>query len=119
MQWRRAEATSEFGDLLDVIRESCGLVDFREVADEARRFLSMPLPPPQLPGAQRQPAAKRGSPKAARRLFAMSQPIAGTLPNDTSPVAAFCSPRMSARCASIPAATTGISLRARRRLFLP
>ncbi|MER9877369.1 toprim domain-containing protein [Mesorhizobium sp. M0195] len=73
------EATSEFGDLLDVIRESCCLVDFREVADEARRFLSMPLPPPQLPGAQRQPAAKRGSPEAARRLFAMSQPIAGTL----------------------------------------
>ena len=30
-------------------------------------------------GAQRQPAAARGSPDAARRLFAMSQPIAGTL----------------------------------------
>ncbi|MER9300266.1 toprim domain-containing protein [Mesorhizobium sp. M0621] len=73
------EATSEFGDLLDVIRESCGLVDFREVADEARRFLSMPLPLPQPPGAQRQPAAARGSPDAARRLFAMSHPIAGTL----------------------------------------
>ncbi|MER9216494.1 toprim domain-containing protein [Mesorhizobium sp. M0663] len=77
------EATSEFGDLLDVIRESCGLVDFRDIADEARRFLSMPLPPPQPQpqplGAQCQPAAKRGSPEAARRLFAMSQPIAGTL----------------------------------------
>ncbi|MER8387099.1 toprim domain-containing protein [Mesorhizobium sp. M1380] len=73
------EATSEFGDLLDVIRESCGLVDFRVVADEARRFLSMPLPPPHAPGARRQPAAARGSPDAARRLFAMSQPIAGTL----------------------------------------
>ena len=77
------EATSEFGDLLDVIRESCGLVDFREVADEARRFLSMPLPSPQPApqslGAHRQPAAARGSPDAARRLFAMSQPIAGTL----------------------------------------
>ncbi|MER9664499.1 toprim domain-containing protein [Mesorhizobium sp. M0159] len=71
------EATSEFGDLLDVIRESCGLVEFRDIADEARRFLSTPLPPPQLPG--RQPAAKRGSPDAARRLCAMSQPIAGTL----------------------------------------
>ncbi|MER8427045.1 toprim domain-containing protein [Mesorhizobium sp. M1403] len=73
------EATSEFGDLLDVIRESCGLVDFRDVADEARRFLSVPLPPPHAPGAQRQPAAAPGSPDAARRLFAMSQPIAGTL----------------------------------------
>ncbi|MER8671607.1 toprim domain-containing protein, partial [Mesorhizobium sp. M1156] len=73
------EATSEFGDLLDVIRESCGLVNFRAVADEARRFLSVPLPPPQAPGAQRQPAAAPGSPEAARRLFGMSQPIAGTL----------------------------------------
>ena len=29
-------ATGEHGDLLDVIRESCGLVDFKDVADEAR-----------------------------------------------------------------------------------
>lgn len=73
------EATSEFGDLLDVIRESCGLIEFRDVADEARRFLAMPRPSAQDPGAERQPAAARGSPDAARRLFAMSQPIAGTL----------------------------------------
>ncbi|ESX57891.1 DNA primase [Mesorhizobium sp. LSHC420B00] len=75
------ESSGEYGDLLDAIEQSCGLVDFREVADEARRFLSMPLPPPQPQplGAQCQPAAKRGSPEAARRLFAMSQPIAGTL----------------------------------------
>jgi len=73
------EATSEFGDLLDVIREACGLIEFRDVADEARRFLAMPRPQEQSHGAQRQPAAARGSPDAARRLFAMSQPIAGTL----------------------------------------
>jgi hypothetical protein len=73
------EASGEYGDLLDVIEQSCGLVDFREVADEARRFLAMPLPPPQPAGAQRQTAAARASPDAARRLFAMSQPIAGTL----------------------------------------
>ncbi|MER9801826.1 toprim domain-containing protein [Mesorhizobium sp. M0142] len=73
------ESSGEYGDLLDVIEQSCGLVDFREVADEARRFLSMPLPPPQAPDARRQLAAKRGSPAAARRLFGMSQPIAGTL----------------------------------------
>lgn len=73
------EATTEFGDLLDVIRESCGLVEFRDVADEARRFLAIPRPRAQNHGAQRQPAAARGSPDAARRLFAMSQPIAGTL----------------------------------------
>lgn len=75
------ESSGEYGDLLDVIEQSCGLVDFREVADEARRFLALPLPPPQPqpPGTQRQPAAARGSPEAARRLFAMTQPIAGTL----------------------------------------
>jgi hypothetical protein len=75
------ESSGEHGDLLDVIEQSCGLVDFREVADEARRFLSMPLPQPQPQplGGEGQPAAKRGSPEAARRLFAMSQPIAGTL----------------------------------------
>jgi hypothetical protein len=75
------EATSEFGDLLDVIRETCGLIEFRDVANEARRFLAMPRPKPQSRpcGAQRLPAAARGSPDAARKLFAMSQPIAGTL----------------------------------------
>lgn len=73
------EATSEFGDLLDVIRESCGLVEFRDVADEARRFLAMPRPQLPATGAERLPAAASGSPDAARRLFAMSQPIADTL----------------------------------------
>jgi len=72
-------ATSEYGDLLDVIRESCGLVEFRDVADEARRFLAMPRPQAQNSGAQHQPAAARGSPDAARRLFAMSRPVPGTL----------------------------------------
>ena len=73
------EANSEFGDLLDVIRESCGLIDFRDVADEARRFLAMPRPQPQIAGADCQSAAARGSPEAARRLFAMAQPVLGTL----------------------------------------
>ncbi|SMH26475.1 DUF7146 domain-containing protein [Mesorhizobium australicum] len=73
------EATSEFGDLLDVIRESCGLVEFREIADEARRFLALPRPQPLVSDQSRQAAAARGSPEAALRLFAMSQSIAGTL----------------------------------------
>ncbi|RWA57793.1 toprim domain-containing protein [Mesorhizobium sp.] len=73
------EQNGEHGDLLDVIRESCGLIEFRDVADEARRFLAMPRPQARDPGAQRQPAAIRGSPEAVRRLFGMSQPIAGTL----------------------------------------
>ena len=45
-KWTDA-ATGEHGDLLDVIRESCGLVDFRDVADEARRFLSLPRSEPE------------------------------------------------------------------------
>ncbi len=71
------EATSEHGDLLDVIEASCGLTEFREVADEARRFLAIPRP--ENARAEREPAAARGSPDAARRLFAMSKPVAGTL----------------------------------------
>ena len=45
-KWTDA-ATSEHGDLLDVIRESIGLRDFREVAQEARRFLNLPRAEPQ------------------------------------------------------------------------
>lgn len=77
-KWTDA-ATGQHGDLLDVIRESCGLVDFKDVADEARRFLSLPLPDPPLPHAPRsRPAAATGSQDAARRLFAMGAPIYGT-----------------------------------------
>jgi hypothetical protein len=72
-------ASSEHGDLLDVIRESCGFVDFRDVADEARYFLNLlrvePRRSPKLVGVP----VPAGSPEAARRLFAMSRPITGTL----------------------------------------
>ena len=44
-KWTDA-ATGEHGDLLDIIRESLGLRDFREVAEEARRFLKLPRPEP-------------------------------------------------------------------------
>jgi hypothetical protein len=71
------EATGEHGDLLDVIEASCGLAEFREVADEARRFLAMPRPEPV--SAKLEPPAAHGSADAARRLFAMSKPTAGTL----------------------------------------
>jgi hypothetical protein len=37
-KWADA-ATGEHGDLLDLIRERCGLVEFRDIANEARRFL--------------------------------------------------------------------------------
>src|SRR4051794_31429470 len=59
-------ALAEHGDLLDVIRESCGLVEFREVAEEARRFLALPRAEPR---AAPRPPALQGSPEAARRLW--------------------------------------------------
>jgi Toprim domain len=76
-KWTDA-ATGEHGDLLDVIRESCGLIDFKDVADEAHSFLSLPHPEPDRPRL-RTPSAPTGSPEAARRLFAMSLPISRTL----------------------------------------
>ncbi|MFQ3452438.1 toprim domain-containing protein [Bradyrhizobium sp. UFLA01-814] len=80
-KWTDA-ASAEHGDLLDVIRESCGFIDFRDVANEARRFLSLPRPelepePNRL--RSRKSPAPLGSPQAARRLFGMSQSIVGTL----------------------------------------
>lgn len=77
-KWTDA-ATGEHGDLLDVIRESCGLVDFHDVAEEARRFLSLPRSEPGPDGQPHLSPAPTGSPESARRLFAMSKPIAGTI----------------------------------------
>jgi hypothetical protein len=77
-KWTDA-ATSEHGDLRDVIRESCGLLDVDDVADEARRFLSLPRSDPEPARKSNRSPVQTGSPEAARRLFAMSQPIARTL----------------------------------------
>jgi phage/plasmid primase-like uncharacterized protein len=77
-KWTDA-ATGEHGDLLDIIRESCRLTDFREVAAEARRFLAMPEAPSHGQPRRQSPLASRDSATSARRLFAMSQPIAGTI----------------------------------------
>ena len=77
--WRDS-ATAEYGDLLDVIRLSLGLVAFADVAEEARRFLALPYAAPDRePRRTSTPAAAVGSPDAARRLFAMARPIDGTL----------------------------------------
>lgn len=72
-------ATAEYGDLLDVIRESCGLIVFKDVADEARSFLSLPRPEPDPIPRSRPGKAPAGSPEAARRLFAMARPIGRTI----------------------------------------
>ncbi|KAB2792259.1 DNA primase [Brucella anthropi] len=74
-------ATGEHGDLLDVIREALGLVDFKDVAEEARRFLALPHSEPEKTRTPtgRASGSAPGSPEASRRLFAMAQPIHGTL----------------------------------------
>ena len=77
-KWTDA-ATGEHGDLLDLIRESCGLFEFADVLAEARRFLS--LPPSELEPESKHSTtpAPGGSPESARRLFAISKPIHGTI----------------------------------------
>jgi len=72
-------ASTEYGDLLDVVRESCGLVDFRDVAEEARRFLSLPRAEPADSSKHMCTPVPAGSPEAARRLFAVSRSIRRTL----------------------------------------
>ena len=69
-------ATGQHGDLLDLIALSRGLDRLRDTLEEARSFLAMPPGP--VPRQDRLPAP-RGSPESARRLYAMSKPIAGTL----------------------------------------
>jgi Toprim domain len=78
-KWTDA-ATGDYGDLLDVIRQSCRLADFRDVVDEARRFLELTRPEPIVGARHRESSSlPSGSAESARRLFAMSQPISGTL----------------------------------------
>jgi len=77
-KWTDA-ATGEHGDLLDIIRESLGLREFREVAEEARRFLKLPRPEPEIVPKVARSVAPAGSQEAARRLFAISGPIEGTI----------------------------------------
>jgi hypothetical protein len=73
-KWTDA-ATGEHGDLLDLIRIHRNHVNLRDVMDEARSFLSEParLTPPPLT------AVPRNSPAAARRLFAASVSISGSI----------------------------------------
>jgi hypothetical protein len=77
-KWTDA-STGEHGDLLDVIRHSRGLVEFQDVTDEARTFLSLPHPESEESRRPTRPPAPSGSREAARRLFAMAQPIGGSV----------------------------------------
>ena len=76
-KWTDA-ATGEHGDLLDVIRESCSFLEFSDVIAEAHRFLSLPLQQREAGHAFAIPE-RSGLPESARRLFAMSKPIHGTI----------------------------------------
>lgn len=77
-KWTDAQS-GEHGDLLDLIRESQGLVDFGDVAAEARRFLSLPHPEPGAPPRQSRAPAPSGSSEAARRLWRMTRPLIGSV----------------------------------------
>ncbi|WP_316161009.1 MULTISPECIES: toprim domain-containing protein [unclassified Bradyrhizobium] len=76
-KWTDA-ATGEHGDLLDVIGSVCGLSSFHEVAGEARRFLKLPDWERKPPVGAVNAVRPRDSARAARRLFAMGQPLSGT-----------------------------------------
>jgi len=75
-KWSDA-ATGEHGDLLDLIAANQRLSSLADTLEEARRFLSLPVPEPKT--FEPLPPAPTGSPEAARRLWAMSQSIHGTL----------------------------------------
>lgn len=79
-KWTDA-ASGDHGDLLDVIAASCGHRRFGETLAEARQFLSLPLPP--AAAANSRPGkTPRGSPEAARRLWAATRPLQATLAQD-------------------------------------
>lgn len=67
-------ATGEYGDLFDLIGLNRRL-DFRATLAEARVLLSLPV----LSERPADPPAPPGSSEAARRLFAASMPVRGTL----------------------------------------
>ena len=77
-KWMDA-ASGQHGDLLDIIRLSCGLVEFQDVADEAGRFLTLPRAGHKSEPRKHPSSTPTGSSESARRLLAISQPIWGTI----------------------------------------
>lgn len=77
-KWTDAQ-NGDHGDLLDVIATACGHASLRETLDEARHFLSLPMPPPRNDESRfRKSKAPTGTPEAARRLWRATKPIVGT-----------------------------------------
>ena len=77
-KWTDA-ATGDHGDLLDLIARNRRLDRVRDVLDEARSFLRLPREEYPSDRSAQQPSAPTRSPESARRLFANSRPIAGTI----------------------------------------
>ena len=77
-KWTDA-ATGEHGDLLDLIALNRGLTNSFDAMDAARVFLSLPRVETPCPAKAGFTLVPRNSSEAARRLFAMSQPVCGTL----------------------------------------
>ncbi len=78
-KWTDA-ASAEHGDLLDIIAKQSGLSHFPDIAAEALRFLGSPEADTRIRSTR--PDSPTGPPEhseSARRLFAMSQPILGTI----------------------------------------
>lgn len=73
-KWNDA-ATGDHGDLVDLIRINRNFTDYAQLRDEVLAFLSEPA---HITRRSLAPV-ERNSPAAARRLFAASKPIAGTL----------------------------------------
>lgn len=85
-KWTDAQS-GDHGDLLDIIAIARNCRTMRETLDEARHFLSLPMPPPPEDRPFRRSKAPTGTPEAARRLWAASKPIVD------SPVAAYLASR--------------------------
>jgi len=78
-KWTDA-ATGEHGDLLDIITRAAGHDRLRDALDEARRFLSLPMAEPSTEAPRPcRDKAPSGTTEAARRLFAATRPIRGSI----------------------------------------
>jgi hypothetical protein len=77
-KWTDA-ASGQRGDLLDIIRETCGYTEFRDVAEEARRFLGLPHPDREQSDFVYHAEDPKRATDAARALFRASRPFRGTL----------------------------------------
>ena len=72
-------ATSQHGDLLDLIRLNRGYGSLRDAMDEARSFLALPRPDPKPYHPSDRGPRSSDTVAMARRLFASGQPIRDTL----------------------------------------